>query len=770
MLIRTKFYAVVILSILLGVSGTSFVNYVIFKRELQNTLHDRESVVLQKIVNETRGKLDSLYQTVNFIRVNPSTAGFIEEGAHGDDYPQMISTLHSVQAILPTDSSIAVSDASGKILMSSNNISLYQGNIADKGYFASAMDGHLVAAFEPLPGDPSKYNAVISSPVRTPDGITGTVTAFLPADELLNQKFLDTLGYRNENTFFIADKSGNVILERGNSSSGLRYRHDLVYAASAENLSGMLRDGGHMIFFSFLPRTGAFIVSYSPMSYLYRPLHLFRDSNIFMHLVIVCTVAVCAKILLMSVLPRLKQGMDFARTVVSGDISGSLETSGDELGVMFGAFNTMISHLRTALTKAEVMERRAVSANDALAAHNARLEALVTERTKDLEKAHEHTCLMLNMTNEAIIELDGDKNMIFANLSTAKMLGYDEDELKGKDFFSSIRHCHAEGVLCGSDDCGFRRAVSGGEETRLHNIFITNRSGHFIPVSVSVLPEGPQNSGGGTIIAIMDLSAINMKFQEIHDSSPTAIITVRDGMVWKINDNGFAMFGLRPGDRIGKIYADPEQLGAMRSALSRGLQVRDYPAQLYDVNGNRIDALVALHLFIHEGIESTIMWVSDVTALTQAKIMAEKAARARTVFLASMSHEIRTPLNAIMGISEAELQSGLSGETRVSFEKIYSSGSTLLGIINDILDMSKINSGKFEIVPAEYDFTSMMSDTIQQNIVRIASKPIKFESSIDENTPARLFGDEIRIRQILNNLLSNAFKYTNEGTVSLDVT
>jgi PAS domain S-box-containing protein len=158
----------------------------------------------------------------------------------------------------------------------------------------------------------------------------------------------------------------------------------------------------------------------------------------------------------------------------------------------------------------------------------------------------------------------------------------------------------------------------------------------------------------------------------------------------------------------------------------------------------------------------------DLTDILQAK-EAEASSKAKSAFLANMSHEIRTPLNAIIGLSEVVMCSDLSDGVRENIEKIYSSGNTLLGIINDILDISKIESGKFEIVPAKYDFASMINDTINLNIVRIGSKQISFEPAIDENIPIVLYGDEIRIKQILNNLLSNAFKYTQEGSVSLKI-
>jgi CheY-like chemotaxis protein len=135
-----------------------------------------------------------------------------------------------------------------------------------------------------------------------------------------------------------------------------------------------------------------------------------------------------------------------------------------------------------------------------------------------------------------------------------------------------------------------------------------------------------------------------------------------------------------------------------------------------------------------------------------------------------MSHEIRTPLNAIIGLSEIQLQKNLSTSTREDLEKIHTSGGNLLSIINDILDISKIETGSFELISVDYDVPSLVNDTVQLNIVRIGSKEIVFKLKIDQTIPVRLFGDELRIKQVLNNLLSNAFKYTKAGNVTLTIT
>jgi len=148
----------------------------------------------------------------------------------------------------------------------------------------------------------------------------------------------------------------------------------------------------------------------------------------------------------------------------------------------------------------------------------------------------------------------------------------------------------------------------------------------------------------------------------------------------------------------------------------------------------------------------------------------QEANQVKSRFLATMSHEIRTPMNAILGITEIQLQAGtLPPNIKDAFIKIYESGDLLLNIINEILDLSKIEAGRLELVPVKYDIPSLINDTSQLNRLRYDNKPILFTLQVDENTPIDLFGDELRIKQILNNILSNAFKYTDKGSVDFFV-
>ena len=160
----------------------------------------------------------------------------------------------------------------------------------------------------------------------------------------------------------------------------------------------------------------------------------------------------------------------------------------------------------------------------------------------------------------------------------------------------------------------------------------------------------------------------------------------------------------------------------------------------------------------------------DVTELIEAREQAQQDSRAKSNFLSRMSHEIRTPMNAIIGMTELALREEMSDSAREHNITIKHASANLLSIINDILDFSKIEAGNMEILPSEYMFSSLVYDVISIIRTRMFDSRLRLLVNIDSNIPDALFGDEIRIRQILLNLLSNAVKYTEKGFVSFSVT
>lgn len=147
--------------------------------------------------------------------------------------------------------------------------------------------------------------------------------------------------------------------------------------------------------------------------------------------------------------------------------------------------------------------------------------------------------------------------------------------------------------------------------------------------------------------------------------------------------------------------------------------------------------------------------------------IAEAATKAKSAFLSNMSHEIRTPINAVLGLDEMILRESQENETLHYAQDIQNAGKSLLSLVNDILDFSKIESGKMEIIPYEYDLTSTINDLVNMISKRAEDKGLLLNINVDENLPHILYGDEIRIKQCIINILTNAVKYTEKGSVSL---
>ena len=145
----------------------------------------------------------------------------------------------------------------------------------------------------------------------------------------------------------------------------------------------------------------------------------------------------------------------------------------------------------------------------------------------------------------------------------------------------------------------------------------------------------------------------------------------------------------------------------------------------------------------------------------------EKATNMKSDFLANMSHEIRTPMNAVIGMAEMALREELPPVARDYVHQIKASGNALLAIINDILDFSKIESGKMDIVPVEYETMSIVNDICNILITRLENKNVELVLNISPDIPNKLFGDNIRIKQILLNLANNAIKFTSQGRVAI---
>ena len=188
------------------------------------------------------------------------------------------------------------------------------------------------------------------------------------------------------------------------------------------------------------------------------------------------------------------------------------------------------------------------------------------------------------------------------------------------------------------------------------------------------------------------------------------------------------------------------------------------------INGIKADYIQGIY-FSPPASKNEFITILKATEMARMEERRARAANeAKSNFLANMSHEIRTPINAVLGMNEVILRECQDEKILEYARNIEGAGKTLLSLINDILDFSKIEAGSMEINETEYDFSSVLNDIYNMIHIKAEQKILELEINVDENLPDTMFGDEIRLRQIIVNLLNNAVKYTQKGTVTLTAT
>ncbi len=241
-----------------------------------------------------------------------------------------------------------------------------------------------------------------------------------------------------------------------------------------------------------------------------------------------------------------------------------------------------------------------------------------------------------------------------------------------------------------------------------------------------------------------------------------------------VNDHLIRILGLRKFDVIGK--TDIELFS--RETASE-LQKKDLECLESDrptTNHHKISIQnINFHFAYHripyrdrnDNLKKLLIVAHDITEMFSAKVESELASKAKSEFLANMSHELRTPLNSIIGFTELLLLDNLSSEQHETLSNIKHSSYSLLDLINDILDLNKIEAGKFDLFPVSFNVRKQIKEITRLFEPRILEKGIKFKTKVEENVPQNVFTDPLRIRQILVNLIGNSLKFTKQGEINL---
>jgi PAS domain S-box-containing protein len=417
---------------------------------------------------------------------------------------------------------------------------------------------------------------------------------------------------------------------------------------------------------------------------------------------------------------------------------------------------------------------------------NKHLEILVGERTYDLRLQTAKLKAIFDFIPDIVFCKDLDLKFTQCNKVTEEYSGINEKDIIGTNYDGPLGFsADVAETLLETERVSLRenRKVMTEETVTFPN----NLTRTFEVIRVPFLLNN-------VIVGILGIAhdITNRKEMELElerkNTIMNAVIANYRGIIWSVDTNGvittfngqyLKTLGVTPSFLEGKNIAlakqknrHPDIIENIEKTLRDGPQewisdingsmFRSYTTQQRDSNGNVVGVVGSTN----DESEMFKLQRELESALEAAKITSQT----KSNFLANMSHEIRTPMNAILGVTEILIQNEtLPKDIENGLGKIYNSCNLLLGIINDILDFSKIEAGKLDIMPAEYKLASLINDSVHLNMMRIDSKPIEFELQVDENIPAKLIGDEIRIKQILNNLLSNAFKYTDAGKVTLSV-
>ena len=404
-----------------------------------------------------------------------------------------------------------------------------------------------------------------------------------------------------------------------------------------------------------------------------------------------------------------------------------------------------------------------------------------------LESENRHRSI-LELAGDAIISIDKDGTIIEFNNTAERFFGYSLQEVVGKNITMLQPEPHRN-----LHDAYIRKYLKTGESKVIGNtreVEGRRKDGKLFPIDLNVteikLDSGVIFTGIIRDISERKFAEVQLKklFRAVEASPVSVVVTDKKGYIEYVNPKFENITG----------YSADEVKGQTPRMLKSGRQDKAFYKKLWATilggeswygtflnkkkNGDTYWERASISpIFDDKDRISNFVGVKeDITdlkmaeeALKEAQEDAEAATRAKSDFLANMSHEIRTPMNAIIGFSHLVLQSELTAQQRNYLNKIYLSSQSLLGIINDILDLSKIEAGKMDVNEIPFNIEELLSELFDLVKVTAREKGIELLFSVSEEIPLNLTGDPLRLKQVLMNLVANAIKFTEIGEISITV-
>jgi PAS domain S-box-containing protein len=393
----------------------------------------------------------------------------------------------------------------------------------------------------------------------------------------------------------------------------------------------------------------------------------------------------------------------------------------------------------------------------------------------ELRRQKQYLEALLELSPAAIVTTDLNDNITAWNAAAQELFGYTQAEVLGHnidDLIAKSDEQHAEAVEV-------NQRATAGSQVRLVTRR-TRKDGTLVDVDLRAAPILVGGKMVGSYAIYHDLSDVHRQkqyFESLLEISPSAIITVDlDDRVTSWNPAAEKLFGYTREEAIGRdvdeLLAASVDLGAEAREVNRRGSEHEYRliTRRTRKDGSLVDVQLLVAPVLVEGrLVGRYGIYHDVGELQRARHAAEEATEAKSTFLATMSHEIRTPMNAVIGMTGLLLDTELTPEQRGFAEVIRASGDALLGIINDILDLSKIEAGKLELERRRFVLRDSIEAALDLVAASAAAKALDLAFLLDPRAPVSLVGDATRLGQILANLLTNAVKFTDEGEVVLSV-